>query len=221
MAIVYFGVRLIPDMAILRDKKVGPVWLYRSLALGYRGTPRQRSLLGAVSTVTAILLILFAVIEDTIISYIFATTLQPGWHSTIFGPYFVVGAVYSGIGALVIATVILRKVFRLEPLITEAHFDKLGLLFLVVAGLMIYFTFNLYFVNITGDVPAEMAPVMDNLRGAYAIHFWGMVGLGAWSCRRRSSWPSPEGERFPGCSFRASWWWSRCGSIATSPSCPH
>jgi molybdopterin-containing oxidoreductase family membrane subunit len=178
VAAVYFFVRLIPDLAILRDRKVGRVGLYRLLALGYRGTPKQRTWLAAVSTVTAILLILFAVIEDTIISYIFATTLQPGWHSTIFGPYFVVGAVFSGIGALVVVMVIVRKVFHLEAIVTEAHFDKLGLLFLAVAGLMIYFTFNLYFVNITGGVPAEMAPVMDNLRGPYAIYFWGMVVLG-------------------------------------------
>ena len=76
----------------------------------------------------AVLIIPIAISVHTIISWILATTVQPGWHSTVFGPYFVVGAIFSGIGALFIAMTIMRRIFHLEAYITGKQYQYLGYL---------------------------------------------------------------------------------------------
>ncbi|MBI4564696.1 MAG: polysulfide reductase NrfD [Planctomycetes bacterium] len=174
-SLIYLYLPLIPDMAILRDRKEGRVWLYRFLAIGYRGTAGQKKRLEFWIAVMAILIIPIAVSVHTVVSYIFATTLQPGWHSTIFGPYFVVGAIFSGLAALMIAMAIIRRGFRLEGVLKDIHFNNLGLILLVMTCLMIYFTFNIYLVEITGNEPLIMASVLAKVNGPYAVPFWGMI----------------------------------------------
>ncbi len=195
-SLVYLYLPLIPDLAILRDRKIGVVWLYRLLAVGYTGTERQKARLERVLSVVAILIIPIAISVHTVVSYIFATTLQPGWHSTIFGPYFVVGAIFSGVGALLVTMAIIRKAFKLESILQDIHFNNLGLIFLVMAGLMIYFTFNIYFVEFTGNEPEVLAPVMDKIHGPYSVPFWGMVGLGFLLPALILSFP--KGRKVPG-----------------------
>ncbi|MEK7732432.1 MAG: NrfD/PsrC family molybdoenzyme membrane anchor subunit, partial [Planctomycetota bacterium] len=107
-SITYLYLPLIPDVAILRDNAPGaaPGWqrqLYTLLALGWRGNREQWTRLEKAISIMAVFIIPVAVSVHTIISWILATTVQPGWHSSIFGPYFVVGAIFSGIGALFIA----------------------------------------------------------------------------------------------------------------------
>jgi molybdopterin-containing oxidoreductase family membrane subunit len=174
-SLIYLYLPLIPDCAILRDRKVGCTWLYRFLALGYQGTGQQKHRLEFWISVMAILIIPIAISVHTVVSYIYATTLQPGWHSTIFGPYFVVGAIFSGLAALMIAMAIIRKAFRLEGILKDIHFNNLALILLVMTALMIYFTFNIYLVEITGNEPSIMASVMEKVTGQYAMLFWGMI----------------------------------------------
>ena len=174
-SLLYLYFPLIPDMAILRDRKVGCRWLYRVLALGYCGSEKQRRRLEFWISVMAILIIPVAVSVHTVVSYIFATTDQPGWHSTIMGPYFVVGAIFSGLAALLIAMAIIRKALHLEGIIKDIHFNHLGLVLLLMACMMIYFTFNIYLVEITGTEPSVMATVSEKISGEYAILFWGMI----------------------------------------------
>ncbi|MBI4568832.1 MAG: polysulfide reductase NrfD, partial [Planctomycetes bacterium] len=142
-SLIYLFLPLIPDLAILRDRGIGWVGLYRLLALGYRDTEKQRKRLEFWIAVMAILIIPIAVSVHTVVSYIFATTLQPGWHSTIFGPYFVVGAIFSGLAALLIAMAILRRAYGLQDILKDIHFNNLGLVLLLMTCLMIYFTFNI------------------------------------------------------------------------------
>src|SRR5574342_1318922 len=97
---IYLYIPMIPDIAILRDRGVRPRWLYEFLSWGWQGTERQHKVLDRAMNILMVIVIPIAVSVHTIISYIFAMTLQPGWHSTIFGPYFVVGAIFSGIAAL-------------------------------------------------------------------------------------------------------------------------
>ncbi|NIM02339.1 MAG: polysulfide reductase, partial [Acidobacteria bacterium] len=104
---VYLYIPMIPDIALLRDRGVRPRWLYNFLSWGWRGTPRQQQVLERAVGIMMILVIPIAVSVHTVISYIFAMTLQPGWHSTIFGPYFVVGAIFSGIAALMLVMIAL------------------------------------------------------------------------------------------------------------------
>ncbi len=96
------------------DGEAGATGSTRRLSLGWTGTPQQWHRLERAIGVMAILVIPIAVSVHTVVSWVFAMTIQPMWHSTIFGPYFVVGAIFSGIAAIITAMVIVRKVYRLE-----------------------------------------------------------------------------------------------------------
>jgi molybdopterin-containing oxidoreductase family membrane subunit len=120
---IYLYVPMIPDIAILRDRGTRPNWLYKFLAWGWQGTEKQQKVLERAISILMVMVIPIAVSVHTVISYIFSMTLQPGWHSTIFGPYFVVGAIFSGIAALLLAMLAFRKVFGLESYLKEiAHY---------------------------------------------------------------------------------------------------
>jgi Ni/Fe-hydrogenase subunit HybB-like protein len=172
---VYLYIPLIPDIALLRDRGARPRWLYRFLAWGWQGTPRQRKVLDRAVGIMMVLVIPIAVSVHTVISYIFAMTLQPGWHSTIFGPYFVVGAIFSGIAALMVVMIVLRKIFHLERYLKQVHFDHLSKLLLIMALLWFYFTFSEYLTAFFGNEPGEMRVFFYKLTGPYSPFFWGMV----------------------------------------------
>ncbi|KAB2968986.1 MAG: polysulfide reductase [Thermoanaerobaculia bacterium] len=172
---VYLYIPMIPDIALLRDRGTSPHWLYVFLAWGWQGTPRQRKVLDRAVGILMILVIPIAVSVHTVISYIFAMTLQPGWHSTIFGPYFVVGAIFSGIAALLVVMIALRRIFHLERYLKEIHFGHLSKLMLVMALLWFYFTFSEYLTAFFGHEPGEMRVFRYKLSGPYAPFFWSMV----------------------------------------------
>ncbi|NIN09971.1 MAG: polysulfide reductase [Gemmatimonadales bacterium] len=172
---VYLYVPAIPDLAIIRDSGIKAPRLYRLLAIGYRGTPVQRVRLERVIGVLSIVVIPIAVSVHTVIGWIFAMTLRPMWHSTIFGPYFVMGAIYSGIAAILVAMVILRRAFRLEDYFREVHFDYLGRMLLLFSLLWFYFTFAEYLTAFYGGEPGEMRTFWAKLTGPFAIPFWAMV----------------------------------------------
>ncbi|MGB5878893.1 MAG: NrfD/PsrC family molybdoenzyme membrane anchor subunit, partial [Thermoanaerobaculia bacterium] len=172
---VYLYIPMIPDIAILRDRGVWPHWFYTFLAWGWQGTPRQRQVLDRAVSIMMILVIPIAVSVHTVISYIFAMTIQPGWHSTIFGPYFVVGAIFSGIAALLMTMIVLRKIFHLERYLKLVHFDYLSRLLLIMSLLWFYFTFSEYLTAFFGHEPSEMRVFYYKFSGPYAPFFWGMV----------------------------------------------
>jgi molybdopterin-containing oxidoreductase family membrane subunit len=172
---IYLYVPMLPDLAIIRDSGIKMPRLYGFLAAGYRDTPRQRAALERVIGVLAIAVIPIAVSVHTIIGWIFGMTLRPMWHSTIFGPYFVMGAIYSGIGAILIAMYVIRRAFRLEDYFKAVHFDYLGRLLLLFSLLWLYFTFAEYLTAFYGAQPAEMRSFWVRLTGAYAVPFWLMV----------------------------------------------
>ena len=172
---IYLYVPLLPDLAIIRDSGIKAPWLYRILAAGYRDTPVQRGRLERVIGVLSIVVIPIAVSVHTVIGWIFAMTLRPMWHSTIFGPYFVMGAIYSGIAAILIAMVVLRRAYGLEQYFKPVHFDYLGRLLLVFSLLWFYFTFAEYLTAFYGGEPGEMRAFWAKLTGPFAIPFWTMV----------------------------------------------
>lgn len=172
----YLYLPLIPDIARLRDRTVG--WrhrFYSRLSIGWTGTPKQRHRLERTIGVMAILVIPIAVSVHTVVSWVFAMTIQPMWHSTIFGPYFVVGAIFSGIAAIIIAMAIVRKQYALEKYLQPLHFNNLGLLLLVMACLWFYFTFAEHLTTWYGQQPEEMVVFNARLFGPFAWYFWTMV----------------------------------------------
>ena len=102
-------------------------------------------------------------------------TLMPMWRSTIFGPYFVVGAIFSGIAALLIAMVLIRKYFKLERYLQPMHFDNLAKMLFAMSLLWFYFTFTEYLVTWYGNEAPEMPVFWSKISGRFAPLFWLMV----------------------------------------------
>jgi len=172
---IYLYLPLIPDIAILRDRAGKFRGLYRVLALGWSDTARQHKLLNRAIAIMAVAVIPVAVSVHTVVSWVFAMTVQPMWHSTIFGPYFVVGAIFSGIAAILIAMAIVRRAYHLEDYLKPIHFNNLGLLLLVMALLWMYFTFAELLTTYYGSEPSHMTVLMTKLTGHYAPYFWTMI----------------------------------------------
>lgn len=173
---VYLYVPMIPDIALLRDRTATKLkWLYNFLSWGYRGTERQKQILERAMTILMVAVIPIAVSVHTVISYIFSMTLQSGWHSTIFGPYFVTGAIFSGTATLLVAMIAFRKFFHLEQYLKEIHFQYMGMLLLVFSLFWTYFTFSEYLTGIYGNEPMEMKVILYKLSGPYAPYFWTMI----------------------------------------------
>jgi len=172
---IYLYVPMIPDLARIRDLGLRPHALYWFLAIGYRDTPSARHALERLIGVLAVAVIPIAVSVHTVIGWIFALTLKPMWHSAIFGPYFVIGAIFSGIAALIIAMAILRRVYKLEAYFKDVHFNNMGLLLFVTTILWFYFTFAEHLTVWYGGEEAELATLYSKLTGPFAVPFWLMV----------------------------------------------
>lgn len=175
-SIIFLLLPIIPDWALVRDKATG--WrrrLYSVVSLGWRGTPRQWHRLETAMHIMAIAIIPVAVSVHTIVSWDFAMAPVPMWHSTIFGPYFVAGAIFSGIAGLLLAMAFLRKLLHLEEYLLPIHFDNLGKLLLMMSLLWFYFVFAERLTTWYGNEPAEMAVFWATQRGAFAPLFWAMV----------------------------------------------
>lgn len=145
--IIYFYLPLIPDVAILSEDLRLTSWrrrLYRFLSLRWKNTPEQHALLERAIHAMAIIVIPLAVSVHTVVSWIFAMTLRPGWNSTIYGPYFVVGAIYSGAAAVIVCMWALRRTWHLEEYIQPEHFRKIGKLLLACTLVYLYFNVNEY-----------------------------------------------------------------------------
>ncbi len=147
-SITYLFLPMIPDLALFRDRTSGiRKKLYSLLAIGWTGENTQRNLLTKALAVMMILIIPIAVSVHTVVSWIFAMNLRVGWNSTIFGAFFVAGAIFSGVATLIIVMAILRKVYHLEEYITEKHFIYLGYLLGAFALIMIYGNLSEYIVT--------------------------------------------------------------------------
>ena len=153
---IFLYLSLLRDLAALRDYELLqlPNWrkkLYKMLALGYTGTPEQQKRLNRATDIMAAMVISIAIIVYSVLAWIFSVTLQPGWHSTIFGPYFVIAAVYSGSAVLILCMWVFRKVYHLEDYITKKHFVAVGVIMLVLAAFFGYFTFSDYLTKWYGS----------------------------------------------------------------------
>lgn len=153
---IFLYLAILRDIANMRDfeELQLPKWrkkLYNILSLGYTGTEEQKKRLERATDIMATMVIAIAIIVYSVLAWIFSVTLQPGWHSTIFGPYFVIAAVYSGSAVLILAMWFFRKVYHLEQYITKKHFVSVGLIMLVLAAFFGYFTFSDYLTKWYGS----------------------------------------------------------------------
>ena len=175
-SLLFLLLPMIPDLALVRDKTTG--WrhrVYGVLALGWQGTPKQWHRLESAMQIMAIAIIPVAVSVHTIVSFDFSMAPVPMWHSAIFGPYFVAGAIFSGIAALIIAMAALRRFLHLEEYLHPVHFQNLGKLMLMMSLLWTYFIFNERLTVWYGNASAEREVFLVTQRGSFAPLFWTMV----------------------------------------------
>jgi Ni/Fe-hydrogenase subunit HybB-like protein len=168
---MFLYLSFIEDFAILRDYRDlnVPPWkhkVYKVLSLGYTGNEKQKKILKSAKNVMAAMIIAIAIIVYSVLAWIFGVTLQPGWHSTIFGPYFVIAAVFSGTGLLIILMWIFRKIYHLEEYITKRHFVNVGVLLTIIAAFYGYFTFSDYLTKWYGSIKMDSL-LIDRLFSDY------------------------------------------------------
>lgn len=176
-SLIYLYLPLIPDIAMARDRLKGTVsdfkWkIYKVLSMGWKGTEQQHRRLNRALSIMMILIIPIAVSVHTVVSWIFSMTLRSGWNSTTFGPYFVVGAIFSGIAGIITVMYIFRKLYHLDEYITDKHFRYLGYLMLVLGVIYIYFTFSEYLTTGYKLAEGDKALLQELLLGHYAPLFW-------------------------------------------------
>ena len=173
---IYIYLPLIPDFALARDRIHG--WrktVYRWLAIGWHGSQAQwRTLEMAIRIITP-LIVMVMISVHSIVGFDFGMALVPAWHSTIFAPYFVVGAVHSGLSMVLIGLYVLRKVYHLQNYVRTEHFEKLGKLLLVTTLVLAYMYFAEQLTIWYGKLPDHIAVQNSLLYGAYAVPFWFMV----------------------------------------------
>jgi molybdopterin-containing oxidoreductase family membrane subunit len=171
--LLYLYLALIPDMAMARDHTEG--WrykLYRVMSLGWRGTEAEWHKLHRALGIFSVIIIPVFLSVHSIVSWDFAVTIQPRWHSSIFAPYFVMGAVYSGLSALATILIIVRKTMRLHEFLRKEHFDALGKLIMVAGMGWVYFWFAGFIVEWYGNDPVVRELIHDEVSGELAPLFW-------------------------------------------------
>jgi len=177
-SVIYLYLPLIPDMAQLAEHNAP--WrrkLYRALSLGWTGSDTEWHALERAMKLMAGIILAVAVSVHTVVAWDFAMAIAPMWHSSIFGPYFVVGAIFSGLAALMIVLALIRKLMGLELYLTRHHFDNLAKLLLLMSVLWLYFTMAEHLTVWYGNDPNEMVVFGARTRARFAPLFWLMVSV--------------------------------------------
>jgi Ni/Fe-hydrogenase subunit HybB-like protein len=177
ISVVFWYVGLIPDLATLRDraKHRGAQWLYGLLSLGWRGSGRHWHRYEVASLVLAGLATPLVVSVHTIVSFDFAMSVIPGWHTTVFPPYFVAGAVYSGFAMVLTLILPFRWYYGLENIITERHVQNCAKVMLAT-GLIVAYGYGMeVFIAWYSGVQFEWFMVTNRMGGPYAEYYWALI----------------------------------------------
>jgi Ni/Fe-hydrogenase subunit HybB-like protein len=197
ISFVFWYVGMIPDLATLRDRtdKAWKKKLYSLLSFGWDGSRRTWTRYESLSLILAGLATPLVVSVHSIVSMDFATSVIPGWHATIFPPYFVAGAIFSGFGMVMTLLILTRKVMALEKYITLRHLEAMAKI-LLLTGTMVGFCYlTELFIAWYGGNPFERAAFWNRALGPYAWAYWTMMTCNLfvpqllWSKRLRTSVP--------------------------------
>ena len=180
---VFFFLPLIPDMAILRNKhpeELGRArsYLYRICSQGWTSSPNQHRVLRGAIGVVAILIIPLAVSVHSVLSWAFSLVSRPGWHESIWAPYFVIAALYSGVALVLLIAAGFRRGYHLEAFITERHFIRLGFLMVALGATYLYLTFADILPGAYVGERGVAKIVHDTLLGDFAVSFWIFIFAG-------------------------------------------
>jgi Ni/Fe-hydrogenase subunit HybB-like protein len=197
VSVVFWYIGLVPDLAAARDRTRRRGWqvFFGVLSLGWRGSAIHWTRWQQSYRLLAAIAVPLVVSVHSEVSLLFAASQIPGWHSTIFPAYFVLGAAFSGFAVVSMIAVVLRTLFHLQNLVTDDHLDVLGKV-LLASGLMTAYgyVFEIFDALYSGG-PHELQTLADRLSGAYAWTYWGAVVCNFvvlqalwWRAVRRSQW---------------------------------
>lgn len=177
VSVIFWYLGLIPDLAMYRDRSVKKFQqrFYAVLALGWRGSASQWRSHRSFYILLAGLAAPLVISVHSIVGLDFATALIPGWHSTIYPPYFVAGAIFSGFAMVINLGVLIRKSLKLENIITLDHFD-LCAKFLLAMGMIVAYGYLMEaaVAYISGD-SSDISMIVDRYTGAYGFAGWIMI----------------------------------------------
>ncbi len=177
VSVLFWYVGLIPDLASVRDRAKNKIrqFLYGIFAMGWRGSNRQWSNYEMCYLILAGLSTPLVLSVHTIVSFDFAISLLPGWHTTIFPPYFVAGAIFSGFGMVLTLMLPLRAIYRLEDLITQYHIDCMTKIILAT-GTMVGYAYTMeFFIAAYGANDFEIFAFVNRAFGNFAWAYWIMI----------------------------------------------
>jgi Ni/Fe-hydrogenase subunit HybB-like protein len=177
VSILFWYVGLVPDLATLRDRaktKVRQI-AYGVFALGWRGSHRHWLNYEKAYLILAGLSTPLVLSVHTIVSFDFAVSIVPGWHTTIFPPYFVAGAIFSGFAMVLTLMIIARRAFHLEAFLTLRHIENMAKI-IVATGTMVGYAYGMeFFIAWYGTNPYELYAFKNRAFGPYAWAYWSMV----------------------------------------------
>jgi len=173
----FFIVGLIPDIASARDAAKSPFrkLLYSITSLGWSGSHTQWKHYTAAYLLFAAFATPLVVSVHSVVSWDFAVSIVPGWHATIFPPYFVAGAIFSGVAMVLTLLIPLRKVYKLEPLVTDRHLDAMSKLIMLTSGVVTYSYATEFYVAWFSNNPFERYQFWFRPFGHYWWAWWIMA----------------------------------------------
>src|SRR5437899_8247622 len=177
VSLIFWYVGLIPDLATLRARarRRFPRFAYGILAMGWRGSAIHWHRYEMAYLLLAGLATPLVVSVHTVVSFDFAVALVPGWHSTIFPPYFVAGAIYSGFAMVLTLAIPLRKVYSLEDFITLRHLRNMGEVMLATGLIVAYgYVMETFMAWYSGNL-YEQYMMMNRMFGPYAYMYWVLI----------------------------------------------
>lgn len=193
VSLLFWYTGLIPDLATLRDRAKARIRkvVFGVLSLGWRGGNRQWQHYELAYLVLAGLSTPLVLSVHSVVSTDFATSMLPGWHTTIFPPYFVAGAIYSGFGMVMTLIIIARKFYGLHHIVTAQHLDKMAKIMLVTSSMVGYaYAMEFFIAWYSGNV-YELFTFLNRAMGNYAWAYWIMISCNVilpqtfWSKRLR------------------------------------
>jgi molybdopterin-containing oxidoreductase family membrane subunit len=177
VSLMFWFVGLIPDLATLRDraKRRTAKIIYGMLAMGWRGSARHWHRYETTYALLAALATPLVISVHTVVSFDFAIGIVPGWHATIFPPYFVAGAIYAGFAMVLTLSIPLRKFYGLEDFITMRHLRNMSKIMLATGLIVAYGYMMETFMAWYSGSPYERYMVMNRFRGPYATIYWLLI----------------------------------------------
>jgi molybdopterin-containing oxidoreductase family membrane subunit len=177
VSLLFWYVGLIPDFATLRDraKRRAAKVIYGILSMGWRGSARHWKRYETAYLLLAGLATPLVISVHTVVSFDFSVALVPGWHSTIFPPYFVAGAIFSGFAMVITLAIPIRAAFGLKDFVTDRHLDNMAKLLLATGLIVAYGYLSETFMAWWSGDPYESYVMKDRLRGAYGFVYWAVL----------------------------------------------